>query len=300
MTSVPSQPNPQPQQILPDKLFLGACPEKLALPLPALGRQLRVGYVPGIMPDKWFGRWNERYRSSCPLEAFALAEGQASLALSQQVNDQALVHMVLLRPESQGQDHNRTENLHLVTLYREQQVVVLPQDHTLTLYQQVPLEELADQDLLRAPDSPPDLAGRLLGGQQEKDYLLDTAQTLELVAAGLGLAVLPLSLARVYHRKDLTYRPVEGLATSPVALAWPRHCYSPQEEAILQDFVGICRGRTAGSQRSSQDRLEAQKPVPAKKSAQRPSRSGKRATPSRQKKVRRQRSSRATQGKSGR
>src|SRR5699024_2653252 len=70
---------------------------------------------------------------------------------------------------------------------------------------------------------------------------------LDLVAAGVGLVLLPQSLARLHHRKDLTYRPIEGaaIAQSQVALIWPADGTSD----LMEEFIGIVRGRTANSSR---------------------------------------------------
>ncbi len=48
-------------------------------------------------------------------------------------------------------------------------------------------------------------------------------EKLEHVAAGRGIAVLPASTARFYHRPDVCYRPVDGLAANEVVLAWVPH-----------------------------------------------------------------------------
>jgi hypothetical protein len=55
----------------------------------------------------------------------------------------------------------------------------------------------------------------------------------------------PQSLARLYHRKDLTYRPITDAPTCPVALAVPQ---GPQPEPV-EEFIGIVRGRRPGSSR---------------------------------------------------
>ena len=68
---------------------------------------------------------------------------------------------------------------------------------------------------------------------------------MELVAAGLGVLTVPQSLARLYHRRDLTYRPIVDGPTCPVALAFPEGSQS----ALVEEFTGIVRGRRPGSSR---------------------------------------------------
>ena len=61
--------------------------------------------------------------------------------------------------------------------------------------------------------------------------------------AGMGALVVPQSLARLYHRKDLTFRPITDAPSCPVALAVPE---GPQSE-LVEEFVGIVRYRTAAA-----------------------------------------------------
>ena len=45
-------------------------------------------------------------------------------------------------------------------------------------------------------------------------------EAVETVAAGTGIVILPMSVARLHHRKDVVSRPVVDLAPTSVALAW--------------------------------------------------------------------------------
>lgn len=228
-------------------------------------RQLRVAYVPGIMPGKWFSRWHERFDLYTPLLELPLKEGRGldSLSTLEPAGEEGegtarpLAHMALLRVEEEPAAQDK-DTYHCIPLYREQKVLVLPQDHLLTLLDEVPLEELAEEFLLQEPQTVPEWA-EISASYREKNpqklpQMRHTQDAIELVAAGLGLLIVPMSVARFYHRKDLTYRPVAGLAESPVALVWPRRAYEEDFEQVLQDFIGICRGRTAASDRGSETR----------------------------------------------
>src|SRR5207302_8879568 len=72
-----------------------------------------------------------------------------------------------------------------------------------------------------------------------------TADAIELVAAGVGLLLVPQSLARLHHRRDLTYRPVLDVPQSGVALSWPEE----ETTDLMEQFIGIVRGRTVNSTR---------------------------------------------------
>jgi DNA-binding transcriptional LysR family regulator len=71
------------------------------------------------------------------------------------------------------------------------------------------------------------------------------ADTFELVAANVGLALMPMSVARAHSRRDVIARPVTDAADTGIALVWPRESDDPR----LDTFIGIVRGRTANSSR---------------------------------------------------
>ncbi|WP_083090686.1 LysR substrate-binding domain-containing protein [Rothia nasimurium] len=213
---------------------------------------LCVGFVPGVMPGKWVSRWRERYGALVPLVDVALAEGQGLAALD------AFADLVLLRGDQEPVARD-TERYHAIELYRETPVVVLPKDHLLTVLESVPVAELADEVLLQNPAHVP---GWAEGADPHRVAPLSAlteirhqADAFELVAAGLGLLIVPLSVARINHRKDLTYRPLEGGESYyPVLLVWKKEPREDAREQIIQDFVGITRGRTAASHRGSDSR----------------------------------------------
>ena len=66
-----------------------------------------------------------------------------------------------------------------------------------------------------------------------------------MVATGSGIVVVPMSVARLHHRKDVVHRPVTGVAPSGVGLAWRVDDDDPR----IEDFIGIVRGRTERSTR---------------------------------------------------
>ncbi|MFW0111077.1 LysR substrate-binding domain-containing protein [Rothia sp. CCM 9416] len=215
---------------------------------------LCVGFVPGVMPGKWFNRWRDRYWALAPLTDVALGESKGLAALD------AFADMVLVRAEDEPAA--RDKNLyHAIELYREVPVVVLPKDHLFTLLEAVPVADLAEEFLLQDPREIPGWEHteqtRIVQESRPLPSMRHRADAVELVAAGLGLLVVPMSLARFYHRKDVTYRPVEGLEEYQVLLVWKRQARQEEREAVIQDFVGITRGRTAASQRGSDTRETA-------------------------------------------
>lgn len=224
----------------------------------AQGPVLRVGYETGMMPGKWLRRWRERGDG---LEEQQLAPGQWPQALGETA-DVALIRLAPHPREDAGPaltDLQRLrETFHVVELYDEQQVVILPVDDELTLLDDVPVGELADewllQELDQLPEHRPSAEGRGTddaGAPRQLPEIADSGAAVELVAAGVGLYIAPMSVARWHHRKDLTYRPIQDLPLVPVVLVWPKDL-PEQTEAMVQDFQGIVRGRREGSSRGSE------------------------------------------------
>ena len=188
------------------------------------------------------------------------------------VPENPFAHMSIVRPDREPASTDG-EKYHSIRLYEELPVVILPVDHVLTVLDEVPVEELAEEFLLQpASDIPAyeevSRTWRESAGRIVPEGLTDK-ETIELVAAGVGLYIVPMSIARFYHRKDLTYRPVAGLDTYPVHLVWPRapkgEPRSEELEALLQDFIGIVRGRTATSDRGSETRQARAERIAAEK-----------------------------------
>lgn len=291
----------------PEQLAMIQTPE--ALPIPVLQRSvLRVSYVPAIMPGKWFNRWHERYGDRVQLAEVPVREARGLDSLHQDlclidpalnsaeetaseapaevsagatehapierkdVPENPFAHMSIVRPDREPASTDG-EKYHSIRLYEELPVVILPVDHVLTVLDEVPVEELAEEFLLQpASDIPAyeevSRAWRENAGRIVPEGLTDK-ETIELVAAGVGLYIVPMSIARFYHRKDLTYRPVAGLDLYPVHLVWPRapkgEPRSEELEALLQDFIGIVRGRTATSERGSETRQARAERIAAEK-----------------------------------
>jgi DNA-binding transcriptional LysR family regulator len=204
--------------------------------------------VPGVTVDKWSRLWAERQTAQLRLVP-AEAAAAAGLLLSAQA-DAGLVRL----PVDQ-------DALHAIPLYTETTVVVVPRDHLIAAADEVTVADLADETLIIPADDVltwTDLPAKVFGHRPST-----TAAAVELVAASVGVLVVPQSLARLYHRRDLTYRPVTGAPTSSVALAWPRDGHND----LVEEMIGIVRGRTANSTRGRSDGAAAQgKPAPKRTS----------------------------------
>lgn len=193
--------------------------------------RLTVGYVPGVTPAKWARTWAQR-RPEVPLQLQAVAAADAADALRA-----GTIDVALLRPSLD------TSGLAVIPLYEEVTVVVVPTDHLLSAADAVTVADLDGEPILIPLD---DVVGSAVACGVQVDHRPETARdATELVAAGVGVLVVPQSLARLYHRRDLTYRPVTDAPTCPVALA----VRMGQQLELVDEFIGVVRGRQPTSSR---------------------------------------------------
>ena len=196
---------------------------------------LTLGYVPGATPAKWAQIWAQRY-PDVPLNLRAIAPADAA----DDVRDGS-VDIALLRLPAD------TAALAVIPLYEETTVAVVPADHLLCA-----AEELTSADLYGEPTLLP--LDDVVGWQDAPGTPIEhrpetTSAAIELVAVGLGALIVPQSLARLHHRRDLTYRRIVDAPTCAVALAFPGGPQSP----LIEAFIGIVRGRTTGSSRGQSE-----------------------------------------------
>jgi DNA-binding transcriptional LysR family regulator len=137
-----------------------------------------------------------------------------------------------------------TSGLAVIPLYEENTVAVVPTDHILSAADELTAADLEDEPILLPLDHVVDWSDA--PGVPVDHRPETTLAAIELVAAGLGVLIVPQSLARLHHRRDLTYRPIAEAPTCPVVLAVPE---GPQSE-LIEDFIGIVRGRKPGSSRT--------------------------------------------------
>ncbi|MGW0876196.1 LysR family substrate-binding domain-containing protein [Streptomyces sp. NPDC002740] len=191
----------------------------------------RLAYVPGVTPAKWVRIWAERLPDT-PLTLLQATPAEASEALRQGTADAAFVRLPVDRTVFSA-----------IPLYTETTVVVVPRDHLITAAEEVTVADLADEVVLHPLDDV--LGWERLPGEAAFERPATTEDAIELVAANIGVLVVPQSLARLHHRKDLTYRTVVDAPQSDIGLAWPEDATTE----LVEDFIGIVRGRTVNSTR---------------------------------------------------
>jgi DNA-binding transcriptional LysR family regulator len=170
--------------------------------------------VVGVTPGKWARVWGERRRWH-PLELRPLTQAQALAALAAGELDAAFLRLPVA-----------DESLSLIPLYEEQPVVVAPKDHAVAVFESLTLADLAGETILEG----------------------EWDETIPLVAANVGVVIVPQSVARAHSRRDVINRPVIDAPGTRIALAWPSARTGPE----VEEFIGIVRGRTANSSRGEQ------------------------------------------------
>jgi DNA-binding transcriptional LysR family regulator len=176
---------------------------------------LRISIVPGVTPGKWVRTWEQR-RPRDPVTVTLLEPGAQLDLLSE-----GEVELAFVRLPVDG------AGLHLIPLYSELPVAVVPRDHAAAELDSIAAAEVADE-LLDLPE-------------------LTAKQAVEVVAGGAGVVVLPMSVARLYHRKDVAAVPVTDRPETQVGVAWRAGDADPRTE----EFIGVVRGRTSRSSRGS-------------------------------------------------
>lgn len=171
-----------------------------------------MGFVPGVTLSRWRRTWAERYPQT-PLAVTAVTQSDQRGVLDRGEVDLCFVRLPL-----------ETDGLHLIPLYEEAAVVVVPRDHPVSVFESVMLAELADEDVVDADDPEAAIAA---------------------VAAGTGVYLTPLAVARTYARRDVVARPVSDAPGTRVGLAWLRADPHP----LTEDWVGVVRGRSVTSTR---------------------------------------------------
>lgn len=194
---------------------------------------LIVGFVAGVSPDKWARVWAERM-PHVELRLRPVAADAAAQSL-REGNEMVFARLPGLE----------TGDLRSIPLWDETPVVIAPKDHPVKLFDAVTLADLESENILAGDD--------------------DAA--LDLVAAGVGLVIMPQSVFRANGRRDVIARPVSDADPTRIALVWPADAH----DEVIDEFIGVVRGRTVQSSRGAA-------PEPAKPAAKKaPAKSGKSA-----------------------
>lgn len=187
---------------------------------------LRISYVAGVTPGKWMDRFTERY----PQVTLAATRYDGDDILELLANDQA--DAVFVRYEGSSP---KNDTRHLIPLYDELEVLCAAKDHDVEYYEEtIPAADAAKFPQLNLSEYPEEVGG------------VPTA--MEVVASGAQVLRVPQSIARLYQRKDVVYREIEGGNTTHIGIAWPTGL---EDSELVDEFIGIVRGRGANSSRQA-------------------------------------------------
>ena len=198
-------------------------------------RRLSVGFVPGVTLTKWRRIWSERF-PRIPLDVVEVAQREQRAAVAGGELDMCFVRLPL-----------DTDDLHVIPLYEEVPVVVVPKDHPISLFEAVSRADLGDENVLDDED---------------------TSEAIDLVAGGAGVLLVPHSIARSHSRRDLVYREISDAPPTQIALAWRQD----HANELIEEFIGIVRGRTVNSSRSPRPAPKPDRPKPTPASRSKPAR----------------------------
>ena len=136
-------------------------------------------------------------------------------------------------------------------MYKRQPGVALSKDNELTL--------------LDGTIGPEDVAGENCNYRNGDSGVLDVSkvrESLQVVAANVGIVIAPRPLLRVLSGKQVEHRGYRdsSVPDTRIALVWRKTADSD----AIQDFVGIARGRTVNSTRQAAPRRSAREKSLAK------------------------------------
>jgi LysR family transcriptional regulator, benzoate and cis,cis-muconate-responsive activator of ben and cat genes len=184
------------------------------------------------------------FRQSSPQVALTLSEMTVHAQLEALIEKR--IDIGLLRLPA------KTEGLVFRTVSREPLYVALPSAHRLSQYPALRLSALAGEPFVLYPDHPrPSWTEFIVGLCQQAGFQPIVAQrtieiqtTLSLVAAGIGLSIVPKCVGNIL-RKDVVYRRLTGVhARTDLLVAFREHDPAP----VVRTFLGVLR-QTVRSQR---------------------------------------------------
>jgi DNA-binding transcriptional LysR family regulator len=203
------------------------------------GPALLIALVPGVTPTKWTRVWSER-RPDLRLRVLPIAESE-----QEEVLRDGRAQIVFVRGDV------RSDSVSSILLYEEQPVAILPRDHPFADAEEMDVADLADEHLLQEPGAVPEwaaLAAEIADGTRRAlPRMAGLDDAVEQVAAGVGVLIVPQSVARVHSRKDVRVVPVTGVAPTSVRLAWA----TEDKTDDVEDFIGVVRGRSANTTRGT-------------------------------------------------
>ena len=120
----------------------------------------------------------------------------------------------------------------ILPLFPEPRVAAVPSSHPVAGSRAIEVKQVSDLPLLQDPSEVPEWHGAVaelrpppVSDRQRRPTI---EESLERVALGAGVFVLPAGIAEFYQRADISYVPLQDVAARMVALAYSRHRTMPE------------------------------------------------------------------------
>ena len=148
----------------------------------------------------------------------------------------------------------KTEGLVFRTIAREPLYVALPSSHRLAHLPAVPMSALSAEPFVLYPDHPrPSWTEFIIGLCEQAGFrpvvvqrTVEIQTTLSLVAAGIGLSIVPKCIGNL-QRKDVVFRRLTGVrARTELVVAYREHDPSPVVQTFLKVLWRRVRAQKAG------------------------------------------------------
>ncbi|MBI9000073.1 LysR family transcriptional regulator [Corynebacterium sp. CCM 9185] len=198
---------------------------------------LSISFVTGTAPGKWFDRFGERTGHREPVT------GESIDPMAELIDGQA--DLVLVRLP----DPRIDDTYHLVRLYEEEPGIAVPKDSELSLVDTLGRGDISDQTVFYTPDVDGRVDVRAVG------------EAVDVVATGVGVVLAPRPLLRRLGSRRTENRGYRDGSPTTIALVWR----VLDDCDVIQDFVGVARGRTGASSRTAQPKRTASEKAAAKK-----------------------------------
>lgn len=186
---------------------------------------LKVVFVPGIAPSKWFRRFNDRY---APHQIVSASVYDPLPYVLQRKADVAFIRL-----DAEGRDA-LGEDLHCVELYDEAPGVAAPKDHPISAFKEISMAD-TEEEIINWQPKPPSYSINPL----------EVREALDVVAANVGLVIAPRPLIRAFNVKGVKDVALSDGLPTRMAMVWLKE----RDGELIQNFVGICKGRTSRSSR---------------------------------------------------
>ncbi|QAY63950.1 LysR family transcriptional regulator [Xylanimonas allomyrinae] len=201
-------------------------------------RLLTIGFMPGLMVTAMVSRFCDTHpgwdadvvRTSFIDQVTVLHEGTADVAFVRYPLDEA--------------------GLVVTPLAEEPRVVALRHDHPYADHERIDVRELQDEPLLDSPDLVPGWAGDFLPTSRPGVTTRSMEEKLEHVAARRGIAIVGASVAGMYPRPEVVYRPLDGVPDARVGLASVAYRTAPEIAAFRRIALEVAVPTLGGSFRA--------------------------------------------------